>query len=134
MRDGLILACQRKRTVRYPLKWEFPGGKLEEGEAPPDTLRRELREELSVDAGPMELFHEQHWAYPEGAGQGGAERSYRVFYYLVHTFRGEPLNRVFEQIRWVSPLELGAMDILSGNREAVNLLIARTHPPARTGR
>jgi len=31
VRDGLVLACQRKRTMRYPLKWEFPGGKVEPG-------------------------------------------------------------------------------------------------------
>lgn len=128
MRDGLVLACQRRRTVRYPLKWEFPGGKLEQGEAPPDTLRRELREELSIDAGPMELFHLQEWTYPEGADQGGMDRAYRVFYYMVRSFSGECVNRVFENIRWVSPAQMSRMDILEGNREAVNLLITLGHP------
>ncbi|HXF99361.1 MAG TPA: NUDIX domain-containing protein, partial [Bacteroidota bacterium] len=37
LRNGHVLACQRKRSARYPLKWEFPGGKLEPGETPEDA-------------------------------------------------------------------------------------------------
>ena len=45
-----ILVCQRTRHQTMPLKWEFPGGKIEEGEQPRDALRRELNEELGIDA------------------------------------------------------------------------------------
>jgi mutator protein MutT len=47
-RDGLVLAAQRSATMSLPLKWEFPGGKLEAGESPEECLRRELVEELGV--------------------------------------------------------------------------------------
>ena len=50
MRDGKILIGQRKRGGRHPLKWEFPGGKVEPGEDPRAALARELREELDVEA------------------------------------------------------------------------------------
>lgn len=46
--DGLILATQRSATMSLPLKWEFPGGKLEEGESPEQCLQRELQEELAI--------------------------------------------------------------------------------------
>ena len=44
-RDGKILICQRRRGQAHELKWEFPGGKVENGETPDQALERELREE-----------------------------------------------------------------------------------------
>ena len=49
-KDGKILVCQRTRHQVMPLKWEFPGGKIEEGEQPRDAMHRELEEELGIDA------------------------------------------------------------------------------------
>jgi 8-oxo-dGTP diphosphatase len=118
-RNGLILACQRKAQSRYPLKWEFPGGKLEPGEQPASALARELQEELNIEAVIGEEFYRQEWEYPQSAGNDGR---FRVHYYFVSSFRGEPENRTFEQIRWVTPHELQGMDILEGNREAVERL------------
>jgi len=46
--DGMILAAQRSETMSLPLKWEFPGGKLESGETPEACLVREVREELGI--------------------------------------------------------------------------------------
>ena len=50
VRDEQILICQRTRHQPMPLKWEFPGGKVEPDEQPADALRRELDEELGIDA------------------------------------------------------------------------------------
>ncbi len=50
IRDGTVLMTQRARGTHLELHWEFPGGKVEEGESPPDALVRELREELDVRA------------------------------------------------------------------------------------
>jgi 8-oxo-dGTP diphosphatase len=50
-RDGKVLAAQRGESMNMPMKWEFPGGKLEEGENPAECLVREIREELGVEVG-----------------------------------------------------------------------------------
>lgn len=48
VRDGLVLAAQRSAAMSLPLKWEFPGGKIDPGESVEECLRRELHEELHV--------------------------------------------------------------------------------------
>ncbi len=48
LRDGLVMAAQRSATMRLPLKWEFPGGKIEAGESAEACIRRELQEELGI--------------------------------------------------------------------------------------
>ncbi len=121
--DGQVLVCQRKRNARYPLKWEFPGGKIEANEAPENALKRELREELSINAAIGKEFHRQEWTYTEGPSNSSDDGTFKVVYYLIHSFKGKPANRAFEQIQWVTPSELQKMDILDGNKEAVNLLV-----------
>lgn len=46
--DGLLLAAQRSSKTTIPLKWEFPGGKIEAGESPEECLHRELQEEMAI--------------------------------------------------------------------------------------
>ena len=121
LRDGLVLACQRKRDAPYPLKWEFPGGKLENGELPESAVVRELQEELGIHAVVDREFWREQCDYADpGSGQS---TTFEVFYFLVRSFAGLPANHAFEQIRWVTPLELNGMDILEGNRKAVEMLV-----------
>ena len=47
-RDGLVLAARRSATMSLPLKWEFPGGKIDPGESAEECLVRELQEELRI--------------------------------------------------------------------------------------
>ena len=109
---GRILVCQRKKSSRYPLKWEFPGGKLELGETFQDCLIRELREELSIDVDSIERIDTQVSRYDDGG-------EFEVAYCFVEHFAGTPTNNVFEEIRWVTLTELKSLDVLEGNKSVI---------------
>jgi 8-oxo-dGTP diphosphatase len=111
-----VLLCQRKRSARYPLKWEFPGGKVEPNEHPEECLRRELFEELEIHGTIGTLYHQQHFTYPDSG-------VFDVLYYLVPHFTGTLVNRVFEGFEWVPIPRLSEYDILEGNRDVVTKLI-----------
>jgi mutator protein MutT len=113
--NSQVLVCQRKKTSRYGLKWEFPGGKLKNGESVEHCLHRELLEELSINAIIGEEFFRQHWLYPDSG-------SFEVFYHLVPSYSGTLRNNVFEQIRWAHFSELARIDMLEGNREVISQL------------
>ena len=111
-RDGKILACQRKRGGRYQLKWEFPGGKLEQGESVEECLARELQEELSITIRGIDRIEVQSSEYEDGG-------LFEVAYCNVTGFDGELTNNVFEQICWVTVQELRTLDILEGNKDFI---------------
>ncbi len=108
LQDGKVLVCQRTRHQTMPLKWEFPGGKIEEGEQPRAALRRELDEELGIDAEIGEEVARLRHEYPGG---GAVE----LRFYLVKHYRGEIENRIFREIRWSSCAELPSFDFLEAD-------------------
>lgn len=63
--DSKILAVQRSAKMKMPLKWEFPGGKLEAGESEEDCIRRELREELGIEVDILLRLKTNVHQYPE---------------------------------------------------------------------
>jgi len=111
-----VLLCQRKNTSRYALKWEFPGGKLNDSESSENCMKRELREELGITVEEYIPYHQEHSLYPDGT-------SYNVQFYLVSKFSGTPNNLAFEQWQWVRVNELSRFDILSGNANVVQKLV-----------
>ena len=63
--DGAVLLSQRRADQGMPLKWELPGGKIEPGESPEAALRREIAEELGVEAEVGAIYDVVSHAYPE---------------------------------------------------------------------
>src|SRR5499427_7889882 len=117
MKDGKVLVCQRTRHQTMPLKWEFPGGKIEEGEQPRDALRRELDEELGIMATiGDEIARIQH-EYPNG---GMVE----LRFFVVREYQGELENRIFKDIQWAAPKDLPKFDFLEADLTLVNDLAA----------
>lgn len=97
--------------------WEFPGGKVEPGEAERDALRRELREELGIEADVGDLVARAEHHYAE-------TNIVALSFYRVTTFAGEPANRDFAQIAWVAPRDLAGYDFLAADRDLVRRLSA----------
>lgn len=112
-----ILACQRTRHQPMPLKWEFPGGKIEEGEQPRAALRRELEEELGIEATTGDEVARIHHEYPGGG-------SVELRFFEVRKYQGEIENRIFREIRWVTRAELLELDFLEADRTLVQDLAA----------
>ncbi len=94
------------------MKWEFPGGKLEDGETILQCLNRELKEELSIGIHSINNIHTEAAYYEDGG-------MFNVHYCFVDGFENEPQNKVFEQIKWVSLDELKKMDTLDGNKSFI---------------
>jgi mutator protein MutT len=89
-RNGQVLVGQRRRSDRHPLKWEFPGGKVEFGESPQEALVRELAEELQIQAiVGSELARYEH-DYPSGS-------RIHLLFFAVNHFLGEPHERLLRR-------------------------------------
>lgn len=117
VQDGKLLVCQRTRHQTMPLKWEFPGGKIEEGEQPRDALRRELEEELGIQATiGDELARIQH-EYPNG---GMVE----LRFYAVRQYQGKLENLIFRDMQWSEPKDLPKFDFLEADLALVKDLAA----------
>ncbi len=117
LRDNKVLICQRTRHQPMPLKWEFPGGKIETGEQPHDALTREIEEELGVVPviGP-EVIRIRH-TYRNGG-------AVNLRFYLVERYQGELENRIFRDMRWVDRSELTDYDFLEADLAMVRDLAA----------
>ena len=98
-KDGKILIAQRKAGDRFSRLWEFPGGKLEPGENPEQCLRRELREELGVEARVEDFLG----SFPFSS----SFLSIELLAYRVSIVGGRLTPNDHEELRWASPADLG---------------------------
>ena len=115
LKDGKILVCQRTRHQVMPLKWEFPGGKIEEGEQPRDALRRELDEELGIDALIGDEVSRIVHTYPGGG-------SVELRFFVVKQYTGEIENKIFKDVQWAERKDLLSYDFLDADQGLVKEL------------
>ncbi|HTZ97654.1 MAG TPA: (deoxy)nucleoside triphosphate pyrophosphohydrolase [Terriglobales bacterium] len=108
VKDGKILICQRTKHQTMPLKWEFPGGKIEAGEQPRDALKRELEEELGIDAQVEEEVAQFRHRYKTG-------NAVELRFFVVRRYGGEIENRIFKDIQWSPRAELPKYDFLEAD-------------------
>jgi 8-oxo-dGTP diphosphatase len=111
--DGKILIGQRTPTQSHPLKWEFPGGKVEPGESPEQALARELEEELGISGATGEVLTRYHFTYP---GKDPIE----LIFFRVRQFSGEPQNLIFHDLLWQPQFQLAGLDFVEGDREFIH--------------
>ena len=100
--DGAVLTAQRSATMSLPLKWEFPGGKIEAGETAEECLIRELREELGVS-----VFI--------GSALSPATHSYQDFTVTLYPFTcsltgGTVTMHEHHALKWVEPQQMPELD------------------------
>jgi 8-oxo-dGTP diphosphatase len=120
--DRRLLIGQRRKDDSSPLKWEFPGGKVRDGETAEAALTRELREELGVTLTKcVEMGRVRHQ-------YAGSSEELEIRFFAARV-EGEASPLCFEQIACVLPKELGSYDFLAANRELVaNLATGRIKP------
>ncbi|HEY1372377.1 MAG TPA: (deoxy)nucleoside triphosphate pyrophosphohydrolase [Candidatus Binatia bacterium] len=120
VKNGRILVCQR-RGGPFALKWEFPGGKVEAGEALQAALFRELKEELDIEvSAAKEIFRHVH--------RYGDDSAVDLIFFRVDGYAGVMRNRIFEDIRWAEAKELRKFDFLDGDLPLLDKIAAEGLP------
>lgn len=117
LRGDEVLICQRRPDQPLASKWEFPGGKMEPGESAEQALRRELQEELGIDATiSTRIAHIRH-----NYRSGGAVD---LQFFVVNEYAGEITNLIFQDVRWCPLRNLPQYDFLTADRNLVRDLAA----------
>lgn len=102
MKDNKVLIAQRAPGQRVSGKWEFPGGKIEEGETPEECLKREIFEELDIQIEVLSKFGESILKYDMG--------TIKLIAFNCKWVSGEIALNVHSQIKWVSRAEFDQYD------------------------
>ncbi len=116
-RDGKVLVARRPPKGHLEGVWEFPGGKLRPGEPAEHALRRELWEEVAVEAGECAEIGVVEFAYEA--------RSVRLHFFRVTAARGEPRGVEGQEILWVRWSDLLEMSTPEANRELIQRFAER---------
>lgn len=103
MREGRVLLTQRLESTHLALHWEFPGGKVEEGESPPEALRRELREELGVETA-IEAPFAFNW-------HDYGEKQVLLLTYVARILSGEPRPLGCRDLGWFGRARVASMQL-----------------------
>jgi 8-oxo-dGTP diphosphatase len=112
VREGRILIGRRMAEQSHPLKWEFPGGKVEPGETPEQALGRELKEELGICGAAGQEITRYQYTYP-------GKNPIGLIFFRVKEFEGEPANLIFHEMLWAPTAELAEFDFVEGDRDFI---------------
>jgi len=116
-RGGKLLIARRPEGRHMGGKWEFPGGKLEADELPEQALKRELREELGVEAEIGPIRAAIPYRYPE--------KDVLLLFYSARVTEGEPRPIDEAELRWIGADELDGYDFAPVDRLLVDRLRSR---------
>lgn len=111
--DRRLLIGQRRRDDTSAFKWEFPGGKVRNGEGLEEALARELREELGATLSQSRKIGQVRHRY------ANTPEELEIHFFAARIADEEITPRAFEQIAWVLPKELAQYDFLFANRELI---------------
>ena len=119
--EGLVLAAQRSATMLLPLKWEFPGGKIETGESPEECLVREMREELGIGVA-------------IGKALSPATHHYHnitvtLYPYTCRVADGTITMYEHHALQWIEPERMGELDWAAADIPVISEYLAGTDSP-----
>ena len=117
-REGKILIARRKPGSHLEGHWEFPGGKVEEGEQPEQTLERELKEELAIETQTGHFVAESVFDY--------GSKTIRLLAYWSAYLDGDITLDSHDEIRWVSLAEIGSYQLAPADIPILKALQAGT--------
>lgn len=106
-KEGRIMVYQRPEGKDLAGKWEFPGGKLEEGESPEQALKRELKEELAIETEPGRVL--------DVLRKGSAGKDILLMFYACRA-KGEPVPQEKGTVRFIAPEEAACLDFAPMDR------------------
>jgi 8-oxo-dGTP diphosphatase len=101
-RNGYVLATQRSSTMSMPLKWEFPGGKVNEGESLEVCLKRELLEELTIQVEILSKLPENVYKYPAF--------TITLYPFICTIKSGDIVLKEHANCKWLQPKDLLTLD------------------------
>lgn len=116
-RDGKVLVAQRGTGDPLADKWEFPGGKIEPGESPEVCLKRELQEELGIDASVGEYLCSSFFDYHH--------ISIELMAYTCDWVSGQLEKKEHQNLLWVEPSKLKSLDMAPADWPIVDNLLGR---------
>ncbi len=112
--DGRVLLAQRPPGKPWQGYWEFPGGKIENGEEADQALARELHEELGIDPDRFYPWVTQEYAYPD--------KFVRLHFYRVLAWHGQPHGREGQSMSWENPSAISIGPLLPANDRVLRAL------------
>ena len=114
IREGNILVTQRSESMPHPLKWEFPGGKIKEGESVEEAIRREILEELGILVKVERLLP----SVPHNYGS----MPIKLIPLVCKIVEGHVILNEHKSYRWVALDQLDEVDWLEADKGVVRVL------------
>lgn len=124
LENGRILVTKRPEHKHLGSLWEFPGGKLRQGENPKQGLKREIREELGIRISINRLIERVNYSYDPS-------NQHQLFFYLCQIQKGQPQPREAQPLMWVAPEELKTLEFPPADKELIEILNRCLSEPKR---
>ena len=125
IKDGRLLIAKRHDGATFePGKWEFPGGKVDFGEHPEDTIEREIREELGMEVEVLRLHRVDTCVY----SVPGRNRHVVILFYICRIMSGDPRPLDCQELKWIERRELKDHVFVRGDLAFIEELMSDDRP------